>query len=115
MLGLAGCSLAGPADPRLAACGAATNTVETSFTIPAARDIWDYFPALGKSPELENDASPAFVVVFSGDYSIPLAGGPVVGAASGQPGVYHDVICVVQANGTPNIYTGVSRQGYRHP
>lgn len=112
LLGLVGC---GATDPRLAECGALTNTVETTFTIPAARDIWDYFPALGKSPELENDASPAFVVVFSGDYSRAIAGGPVGTSATREATVYQGVICVVQANGTPNIYTDVSREGYRQP
>ena len=94
----------------LVACGGDRNAVESQFEIAHAKDIWSVFPAMLKAPELASDDSPAQVIVFSGavDLSGMIAGGRAVPPVD-------DVICVVQSDGTPNMYDGVSRSGYRQP
>jgi hypothetical protein len=119
-LGLAGAAVAVGAvllmprttDARLAACGAtATNLVETTFDIPAANRIWEFVPGLQETPELENDSRPAFVVLFAGEFTTPFGGQPVQGEAERGPKTYRDVTCIVQADGTINVYADVPREG----
>lgn len=108
--------MARPVDGRLAACGAtATNFVDTSFDIPAANRIWEFVPGLQDSPELVSDSAPAFVVLFEGDFTSPFGGQPLQGQAERGPIKYHDVMCVVQADGTVNVYADVPRDGLKTP
>ena len=100
---------AGAAGPTTDArrCGADRNVVQAEFEIPEGRDIWRRFPALGITPELESDTQPARVVVFRGAYDLTglaMGNGPT-------PTALNEVICVVQADGTVNVYSDVSRQG----
>lgn len=89
------------------ACGAEGNQVQGEFDLKAASDVWQRFPALGITPELETDSRPAHVVVFRGDFN--PAG---LQAGAGQPpDRLSRVICVVQDDGTVNLYFDVSRAG----
>lgn len=93
-------------------CGATGNTVAAQFKIPAASRIFDYFPHMGISPELSEDDGPAYVVVFSGDYVTPKSAlAPNLAPKAAQ----QDVICVIQGDGTINVYADVSRVGYSAP
>lgn len=99
-------------DARLSQCGSELggNRVAASFEIPAARDIWKYLPAMGKAPELEEDAKPAFVVIFEGDYRAAWVDGPTL-----REQTVTDVICVVTESGSTNVYYDVSREGLNLP
>lgn len=98
-------------DPAVGLCGGDRNSVEAVFKIDRPSDIWTVFPAMLKAPELEEDPNPATVVVFSG--SVDLSG-MVAGAGAQVPEVA-DAVCIVQSDGTPNFYDGVSRSGYKRP
>ena len=81
------------------------------FTIPHGTDYRDHLPAMGLSPELEGVSS-VYVVVYSGPMTMRYL--------TGQAGVERDprvtdVVCVVTADGFPNIYTDVSREGLSVP
>jgi len=103
------------ADARLAACGAGgPNTVDVTFDIPAANRIWDFVPGLQETPELENDSAPAFVVLFSGNFTSPF-GGTFQGGGERAPRTYQNVMCVVQADGTVNLYADIPREGMTLP
>lgn len=87
-------------------CGGESNTIEAEIQLDAARDVWKVLPALLKSPELEVDDRPARLIVFRGEYdSSAIAFGTKV------PQRLSNVICVVQADGTVNLYTDVLRNG----
>lgn len=105
-----------PVDARLAACGASgSNAVDVTFSIPAANRIWDFVPGLQESPELNRDDLPAFVVLFEGTYRSPFGGTIKEGVAERVQKTYENVICVVQADGTINLYADVSRVGLALP
>lgn len=90
-------------------CGGSYNAIQAQFDIAHASDIWQKFPALGITPELQSDLSPAHVVVFQGTFD---ASAMVLPNADGAPSpVLTEVICVVQSDGTVNLYSNVSRQG----
>jgi len=89
------------------ACGAEGNQVQAEFDLTAAKDVWQRFPALGISPELETDSRAAHVVVFRGDFN---PAGLQAGAGE-PPARLSRVICVVQSDGTVNLYYDVSRAG----
>ena len=99
-------------DPRIAACGGAIsgNEVSAAFDIPSAARIWDSLPSLGITPELERDNMPAFVVLFEDGYAPPP-----MNVLSESPSVLNGVVCVVQRDGTVNLYYDVSRAGFRLP
>jgi hypothetical protein len=103
------------ADPRLSRCGvgaAGGNAVGAAFEIPAANRIWEYLPALGISPELAENREPAYVVVFSGDFRVAVAGTP------DHPGgirTVNNALCVIRQNEQPIWYSDVSRAGFRAP
>ena len=94
-------------------CGANDkNAVAAQFAIPAASRIFDYFPNMGTSPELSEDNKPAYVVVFNDPYvsRVRVTPGRAPIVVSQQ-----NVICVIQADGTINVYADVSRVGYSAP
>jgi hypothetical protein len=88
-------------------CGAEGNSVEADVVLPAARDIWKVLPALGITPELESDDQPARLIVFKDPYD--PSGIQFVG--DGAPKQLSQVICVIQDDGTLNLYLNVSRDG----
>ena len=90
--------------PRLgAACaGYSPGNVLAEFTMPSASAYRDYLPKMGKSPELDSDSAPAYMVIYKG---------PV----SGAHGMASNAVCVVQHNGTANTYADVSRDGMALP
>lgn len=87
-------------------CGGESNTIEADIQLDAARDVWKILPALGKSPELEVDDRPARLIVFSGEFD-----SSAIGFATKVPARLSQVICVVQADGTVNLYVNVARNG----
>lgn len=92
------------------ACGAGdTNSVAVQFNIPAASLIFEYFPNMGISPELAADDQPAEVVVFDNPYETFTRGAP---GTARRLNALQDVICVVQADGTVNVYADFSRVGF---
>jgi hypothetical protein len=102
----------GPLDPRTSQCGSEIpgNTVAAEFTIPEASHIWDNLPLLGITPELARDDRPAYVVLFDGDYHTLMVGVPGL-----EPPSLQNVVCVITADGEINIYSNVSRVGFRAP
>lgn len=96
------------------ACGnSPVNSIGAQFAIPAASKIFDYFPYMGKTPELSRDDQPAYVVVFDGTYTAGWAA--VDQGHPTTPRTYQDVICVIQSDGTVNLYAYVSRVGFTAP
>jgi hypothetical protein len=89
------------------ACGAEGNQVQAEFDLDEARGIWNRFPALGVTPELEGDSRPAHVVVFRGQFD---PRGLAFGTER-EPPMMSRVLCVVQEDGTVNLYYDVSRTG----
>jgi hypothetical protein len=83
--------------------------VAAYFRVPEGNDIWDHFPKMGLSPEIEGK-SDLFVAVYDGEVS---------GLFTGQPGASRgpvtDALCVLEAEGGPAIYANVSREGMRLP
>lgn len=102
-----------PAEQNVAQCGGAGNSMADSFEIPAANEFWDYFPNAGLAPELSADDSPAYVVVFDGDYKAPAVGFKLGTSASDV--TLSNVVCVVQSNGIVNVYFDVPQVGARRP
>jgi len=100
------------ADERLSRCGADLigNRVSTAFAIDSAADIWNYLPAMGRAPELEEDSNPAFVVIFDGDYRAAWLDRNVLAERT-----VTGVVCVLTSDGSVNIYYDVSRDGLRLP
>jgi hypothetical protein len=99
--------------PQARACAGYNGLPAAEFDVPEARSIWSVFPAMLRAPELENDVRPAHVVVFEGVFDL-------AGLVAGQPGstgptTVTGVVCVVQADGTLNLYTKVSRAGFAAP
>jgi len=95
-------------------CGAGPDdTVAAEFSIPSASGVWKQFPAMLRAPELEMDDRPASVVRFSGDYTPdgPVTGNPMSGST--RPASLAGALCVIQADGTVNLYHDVSRNGSR--
>ena len=86
-----------------AACAAySPENVLAEFMMPSASAYRDYLPKMGKSPELDSDSAPAYMVIYKG---------PV----SGAHGMASNAVCVVQHNGTANTYADVSRDGMALP
>jgi len=91
--------------PEAHRCGADRNAVVAEFSIDAARDLWDYLPAMLRAPELEQDDRSAHVVIFAGEFDpsdVPMV-------PTGQASQLNEVVCVIQADGTLNLYSSVSR------
>ena len=99
------------ADARLVACGASIqgNSVLRAFELARPDLVWNVLPAMGMAPELIDAAGPALVVVFDGEYSAPWSDD------SGKQARVAEAVCVVDAEGTANIYFNVSRQGMTLP
>lgn len=76
--------------------------VLAEFPMPHASSYREYLPKMGISPELDNDSEPAYMVIFNG----PVAT---------YSGVESNVVCVVQHDGTANLYADVSRDGMTLP
>jgi hypothetical protein len=99
-----------PPSKEALACGGTRNKVLAEFDISRPSDIFRVFPAMLKSPELMDDPAPAHVVVFAGDFDLNgMISGP------GNVPLVQDAVCVVQADGTVNLYDGVSRAGMNLP
>ena len=88
-------------------CGGETNTIEADIQLAAARDVWKVLPALGISPELETDNRPAHLIIFKGEYKIS----GISFARPGAPNRLSQVVCVIQEDGTLNLYVNVARDG----
>jgi hypothetical protein len=99
----------GKSDAALA-CGGQSNDIETEFNIARPGDIWRIFPAMLRAPELEADTEPAHVVVFRGAVNLDA----MVRAPGAVP-VVTDAVCVVQGDGTVNLYDSVSKAGATLP
>lgn len=99
-------------DPRIGMCGGADglNEHRAAFEIPSAANLWTFLPAMGRTPELEHDSSPAFVVVFGDGYT------PRNVSGHGQrPTKLDGVVCVVQSDGQTNVYFDVVLDGLQIP
>ena len=106
---LAPAAMAGRLSEDAKRCGGETNTIEADIQLAAARDVWKVLPALGISPELETDNRPAHLIIFKGEYKIS-------GILLGRPGFPNpnrlsQVVCVIQEDGTKNLYVNVARDG----
>lgn len=75
--------------------------------VARAASIRDRLPSMGFSPELWSDARPAFVVLFKDGFVPP----PMAGIGE-PPGMLDRAVCVVQGDGTVNLYSNVSREGF---
>lgn len=91
------------------ACGAEGNQVAAEISLSRASDVWDHLPGMLRAPELEVDTRPAQLVVFAG--SVDTRG--IEMATADKPATLQLAICVVQADGTVNLYSDVSRAGSR--
>lgn len=91
--------------------GQEKNVPLEAFSLPAAKDIWLEFPAMGRAPEIENDTSPARVIVFRDGYD-PAAVG-MAGNQGARPTQLGTVVCIIQADGTRIVYTNMSKAGSR--
>jgi hypothetical protein len=92
------------------ACGGQGNDIETEFDIARPSDIWRVFPAMLRAPALEDDTEPAHVVVFRGDVNLDA-----MVRAPGNVPLVSDAVCVVQSDGTVNLYDSVSKAGAKLP
>lgn len=111
IVGSAATTLAGPPAPDPSACGLAPSTpVIASFDVNPANKIWQRLPALGRSPELEDLAVSAHVLVL-GDVKPPAMFG---GQGAQAPSTLANAVCVVLPDG-PILYYNVSRQGFTAP
>lgn len=79
-----------------------------AFEMEHASDFQRHFPRAGRAPELEQDARPAFVLVFDGPVELPTTGGPRFGVRLPLTGV----VCVLVGD-TPNFYSGIDLNGFR--
>lgn len=100
---------AAPLSAEARLCGASPNVIEAEIKLAHARDVWVRFPAMLKAPELEADDRPATLVVFAGDFDTSAVG--AAGNGRQKPKTLEAVVCVVQADGTLNLYHDVSRVG----
>ena len=82
--------------------GYSASNVRAEFAIPKASSYRNFLPKMGRTPELDADSSPAYLVIFRGTVS------------TGR-GLVEDAVCVVQSDGTANLYGGVSRVGILLP
>ena len=80
------------------------------FHLDSAKDYHRFLPAMGRTPELDVDSSPAYIVIYSADVGVVTAG-----QAGYVKKSYHDVVCVVQSDGAVNVYSDVSRQQWSRP
>lgn len=94
-------------DQRVEACGGRGNQVDAAFRIDAAADFWDYFPAALAAPELAGDPRPAYVIVFGRDFRMPM----LHTARDASQQIAQDVVCVITADGVPNLYWDISKAG----
>lgn len=88
----------------------ASNRVLAEFEIAQPRDVWDVVPQFGQAPELLDAKGPAYVVIFEG---------PVIATLVGRDGIHPDklinVMCVVDGDGTPTLYTDIDFSGMSIP
>ena len=96
-------------DPVVAGCGLG-NEIAGSYQLAQARHIWQFLPAMGRAPELEQDTSPASFVVYSGNVETLVSG-----RAGTQREQLHNAVCVLQSNGERIVYVNISRSGFRRP
>jgi hypothetical protein len=71
------------------------------FLVPAGRNIREYIPKLGITPELDGIAGPFTIVVFDGPHhAIPVF--PAFKPRDGSDLVFNDVVCVAVPSGEEN-------------
>ena len=93
--------------------------VTNAFALEHAGDFRRAIPRMtGRTPELEGNDAPAFVVIYSGSVEIAAFGGPDHDAGgqvkdTPQPRLYEGVVCVVVGN-TPIVYSDIDTGG-AHP
>lgn len=109
-----GLAQANVTDSQVGRCGEQDTDVQTAFNISAASRLWEYLPAMGLAPHLARDEAPAYVIVFRDDYVLDMSAA-VPRRGQSETVAYHNLICVVQANGEINLYADVSRAGFRTP
>lgn len=106
---LTSAGFASSVDPAVIGCGLGTS-ISATFEIAEARHFWRYLPAARRAPELEEDTSPASVVVYDG---------PVNALVFGQAGMQveglNGAVCVLLENGDRHVYANVSRSGFETP
>ena len=83
--------------------------VAAYFLVPDGNEIWDYFPKMGRAPEIE-DESGLFVAVYDGEVE-----GPFLGAPGSSRGPVTDALCVIADGNAPNVYVNVSRDSMKLP
>lgn len=110
---LAPAAMAGRLSEDAKRCGGETNTIEADIQLAAARDVWKVLPALGISPELETDNRPAHLIIFKGEYKKGeyKISGIWLGRPGAAPNRLSQVVCVIQEDGTLNLYVNVARDG----
>lgn len=91
-------------------CGL-TGEVAAYFSMEAKSSYRQYFPAMGKSPELDG-VDDAFIVVYNGAV-VHENRAPVPGL--GKNNKLIDAVCVVLPSGDPIVYENVSRTGMALP
>ncbi len=106
----AGIAISGGLSDEARSCGAEGNTILEEFEVDAAKDLWKHLPKMLRAPELETDSRPAHVIVFGGDFDTK---GLDLAAPGGKPASFQGVLCVIQADGTVNVYTDVALAGSR--
>jgi hypothetical protein len=80
------------------------------FELRDATDLHARIPGLGLTPELDAVSGPVEVVVFNGPHlAVPVFGG-LDPTGRARP-VFDNVVCVVDAHGTPNYYFDVNTTG----
>ncbi len=81
-----------------------------AFEIADPADIWAYVPRMGKAPELLEAKGPAYVVIYDGPVRAPLVG---------QAGIHEEtlqgVMCLVDGDGVPTLYTDIDFAGLTVP
>ncbi len=102
-------AVAAPRDPvERQKCGAGDNRIAAEFALDHAADLPNHLPNMLRTPELEQDRRPAHVILFSGEFRTDLV---AMAPTIEKPPLLNAVVCVIQADGTVNLYSDVSRAG----
>lgn len=99
----------------MAACGgnSSLNPVLETVELVRADAIWEIVPAMRLAPELENVKGAGYAVIFANDWQGLLMGRTGLQLEVVKPAPGTAVVCVIDGEGTPNIYTNVPLNGYR--
>lgn len=87
-------------------CGV-EGTIEAAFIVPAATRYDEWVPGLTGATELDGKDG-SLVLVYEGEATLANLSG-IPGAS--RQFTHSGVVCVVTADGEPNVYTGIKRDG----